>query len=1233
MPVNYPSAIKQQPIDKNADEIAYPFPKLAGLPKPNPKKATKTPTPQPLSTSSTPTAGKATQSISKSPLHGITRLSVVSGEGDKAVVSQPFNNGKGNSTKKGRYLTEVDMAKCFCFAPSIESPKIAWKIRNTNQIKQAKFELFCKDREEPIWSQEWKSSQLGENLLKGSFDTPDPDKEKSVRWSGSLDWDTAVKIDPKLQIKPADSQPAFPDGLLTVEHSPYQLRMTINDGDVGTDKMGYPLVAWTYIHVLIHDIQLSWGTEKAIHNRRIDLKEQLAASEERITSELKEHPNRVQKSKEVLASEKQARLDEQLARTKDLVQREKILLEQLSQADIAKDLAVSLPAGVYDYNKYSDPSAEFAYYQTMWGKGPRLPLFASVRIKNSQKQPTKADKALGHLTFLWDWQDNLSETVESRLDSWLGEADASPEDRGTSITRRFLKETFEHFSEPKFPQHAFNAPEVLGGKRGAGRPDSADAPVFPAQSDPNVFPFKVDACQNRTWAAISHTTRREVLNHKKEPVQTGVLFQPAAIAGDQYRITVYVNSGVGHRLDVDLQQDTFFDLNAQAVEVPHAATGLLTILRSIKGTYYASDSFIETIDLTTKAISSRLERELGYQSKLQKANFPNLQSDGLQELIADIIQERSDLPTESKSLWLHASLMPDTEQFEAIEASYINMRAVESKEALDPAEQQMLARLRDIIETASSEDNDYAFHTWAKIEDYFDFMKVFFLSRPVQFLKLNKSIRGRQITGRQSNAKAVVMYWPVAKKLGYELAFHSNEHRFQSGESVDILLERRKAVDEREKSSTVEELMPAPVVNLLLEIEKAQDASLSSLEVHLQPSDNAEGILTYSKNERTLSEENKRKIDELLSKLRETKSAGKLTIIQKADTKQNQARAENIAAYANQQLVYTENFLSHFLKNTLALSGKKEDYIKGLETVVKDIINPSWRYGLNNALLRRAELPLQNLESTPEGEAIFYQVRGRTRLDKKFTTGGIENNFCTEKRGIANLLIPTVTAEEKVEKRWLKSSEVVGVHEFGHLLLLKHAMPRFFDSKLAPSVNKYHLAHDACIMNYDADTASFCGICILRKRGWNLSGNFIQQVLGDADNQEWAQECLEIMRAEVKFLSTDPVPAVRLAMFLLSANKFLQEERDRTNEAIALMKAAEAQVPEGDDKYVWMLRNQIVFYTRLTDDATPAKQTQYKRKIGRYQKKLTTASQFDLDTDVTRETTAKTLGIWKNTVR
>ena len=49
----------------------------------------------------------------------------------------------------------------------------------------------------------------------------------------------------------------------------------------------------------------------------------------------------------------------------------------------------------------------FTEFETFWGKGPLIPVFAKVWVKDSADKDVLAPKALGKVKFLWDWESKL----------------------------------------------------------------------------------------------------------------------------------------------------------------------------------------------------------------------------------------------------------------------------------------------------------------------------------------------------------------------------------------------------------------------------------------------------------------------------------------------------------------------------------------------------------------------------------------------------------------------------------------------------------------------------------------------------------------------------------------------------------------------------------------------------------------------------------------------------------
>jgi hypothetical protein len=229
-------------MDQDDPARYYPFPALTGLDEP-PRPATLPVRPLRLQRVYGRTGEQLVfqATLSASPFHGVLRLALVGSDGK---ISQSFHNGKGKASPDampGGYGDEVtDILTC---DPRLDNLRICWTVRNPERFHTVTLALFGRDRPDPIWSLTWDADQVAAHIRQ---DAPPPGPNGSapgrrpIPWTGSLAWAAAVQI----------TDPDFPDGQLTAEHGPYQLRMTVDDNDPGPEKLGYPLVAWTYLQVV-----------------------------------------------------------------------------------------------------------------------------------------------------------------------------------------------------------------------------------------------------------------------------------------------------------------------------------------------------------------------------------------------------------------------------------------------------------------------------------------------------------------------------------------------------------------------------------------------------------------------------------------------------------------------------------------------------------------------------------------------------------------------------------------------------------------------------------------------------------------------------------------------------------------------------------------------------------------------------------------------------------------------
>jgi len=282
----------------------------------------------------------------------------------------------------------------------------------------------------------------------------------------------------------------FPDGYITVGQSAYRLVVTVQ-GHGGPQRE--PGKAWTFFHVKIADIELSLGPR------------------ELLTGPTAHHDH--------------------------------LVYDQFHGAlpapgathliKLRSDLFKAAMPGEESDDKQMYDNTAYSKYEALWGAGPRIPIFATVWIESSSGQKVLAPRALGKARFLWDWEDVPEE---------IGHVHPQ--------ARAFLAETVNYYKNvPKpgegpevKPHPADNCHVDYGGKRGSGHP------VFlPLPPEPGVTPFPDSYWPHRRWAASTDAWTKGKYANK-----TGTLFQPSRMAGDAWRVTVYVAHEKNGHLDIDV---------------------------------------------------------------------------------------------------------------------------------------------------------------------------------------------------------------------------------------------------------------------------------------------------------------------------------------------------------------------------------------------------------------------------------------------------------------------------------------------------------------------------------------------------------------------------------------------------------------------------------------------------------------------------------------------------------
>jgi hypothetical protein len=208
----------------------------------------------------------------------------------------------------------------FHFAPEVEPVELSYRLSNTAGLaRTGKLELFTRHRKAPLWSRELSAEEVTAG-------------DHRLRWDGRV-----TECD------------AFPDGVVTVEHSPYKLKLTLQGGGWAECP-----VAWTYFHVLVDDLELELGDSRVLSWQR----------ERELTAALGKLPAPGEKA-------------------------EVRLVSNLFKTDSAE----------------MEDDTDFQQLRAAWGSGPDIPIFARVWLKDSAGRRVDAPKALGRVRFLWDWED------------------------------------------------------------------------------------------------------------------------------------------------------------------------------------------------------------------------------------------------------------------------------------------------------------------------------------------------------------------------------------------------------------------------------------------------------------------------------------------------------------------------------------------------------------------------------------------------------------------------------------------------------------------------------------------------------------------------------------------------------------------------------------------------------------------------------------------------------------
>ncbi|MFJ4375610.1 FYVE zinc finger domain-containing protein [Pseudomonas japonica] len=305
----------------------------------------------------------------------------------------------------------------------------------------------------------------------------------STRFDGDLHDNVHLASDPVSQVTVGAALDGnFPMHMLTAEHAPYKLVLRIQEVTPATRVTC--AARWIYLDVLVHDIQLhlegdAWIPPAAAGNQAVHRRQLVSDARNALAAQL-----------------------------------------------VAGDLGPAAPANAnlpLTMNVFSRSEVDFysnavyAGQKQLFGDGPSVPLRATLRIRRSDGTPATAQEgasALGRLAVQWDWQG--------------GDRPAHP----NATAQAFIANALD-YKPSEWPHARTNCHADHGGKRGGLSPHFLPLPGATLAAPANALA----AVANRPWAA---TSRPIADSASVDGGKAGILFLPSHIAGDSYRLRVYL---------------------------------------------------------------------------------------------------------------------------------------------------------------------------------------------------------------------------------------------------------------------------------------------------------------------------------------------------------------------------------------------------------------------------------------------------------------------------------------------------------------------------------------------------------------------------------------------------------------------------------------------------------------------------------------------------------------------
>ncbi|HVY61738.1 MAG TPA: hypothetical protein VHF22_08795, partial [Planctomycetota bacterium] len=225
----------------------------------------------------------------------------------------------GASTPHATAPEKITDAEKFCFAPGAEKVKIAYKVDDpAKALKKGTLGLIRAKDGAALWSRPLTPQELAHG-------------DRTIEWDGAV-----------------PGSALLPGGFPTVEHSPYELKITAESSvQAKVDP------TWTFFRVQLAELSIEKGDPWLVAGAR---------------------DQGVVKSLKFIEVPKEGEV--------------KVLLPS--------DCFKLTTDEMYD-------GSSFSQYASIWAEGPAIPLVAKLRVKSSGGAGVEAPAALGAVKVLWDW--------------------------------------------------------------------------------------------------------------------------------------------------------------------------------------------------------------------------------------------------------------------------------------------------------------------------------------------------------------------------------------------------------------------------------------------------------------------------------------------------------------------------------------------------------------------------------------------------------------------------------------------------------------------------------------------------------------------------------------------------------------------------------------------------------------------------------------------------------------